>query len=154
MKRLIALILVASLILGTQIVGVSGKTFKKKGKYETGIMCTKKRGKKLKKYVLKNSVKNKCGYVGRTKLKNNTLTTWGTWLYKNNGKKKYYKYRKYKFKLSPYIEYYEWMPNYNAGYHLERMSNRAGRNILRHSQGSGFTFYVKYGKVYKITLGG
>ena len=173
MKRIVVLVVVASLLMITPVSAgmkthwlrasgkyyapwaMSGKkVFKEQLKYSSLSKKQKKEAMRLFNHdprKLYKKYRKKIGLhpVFKTKLKGNTLTLWGKLTYKGNGIKKKYKFGKYKFKItnSTYTKY-GYQGEYGAKYIVQRGAKM--RKELRNPYGLTYWLYVSGGKIYKI----
>ena len=165
MKKTLLLLVIASLLVSSQVQASSFKKLNKKGCYHVKSMNSGKSfiyygglpkiERKTAKRIYKDSplkfykwYKQVLGFKGacvvKTKLKKNTLKIWGKVNYYRNNKKIKKPLGKYKFKLSKKVKYY------GTGYGKSRISY--GRKLLKKPVGLGFRFFVKKGKVYKVYI--
>ncbi len=167
MKRLVVLILVSCLLLGTQVQAVTSKRLGGSGMYEIRGMYSgksvfsccefsKKQKTKAKKLYKKSPLQfhkkySKKMYIKygavKTRFKNNILTFWGGTVYKGNGYKKKYKCWKYKLKISKNASLYGNSPD---GTYMERGSRKDLVYLLRKPTGLWYKFFINNGVVYKI----
>ena len=166
LKRLIIFLVVMCMLLATPVQAASAKRVKKSGIYSINLYS--KKGVKV---YLKNTAeeeeipgaiklfkKNKKKFYSKyfnyydvslidIKLTKRALVGWGKLRCENNGKKKTYKFNKYKLKIAKNVKGYRGYRNSEY-----KLSKKKLFRKIKYSKGTNFYFYVSGGKVNKIVV--